>query len=275
MIKVNQLSYSISQTSKFIFKKESTKNSDSLKRSFNLNKSTQQKKRTISPLLVHERQRNNPLMKHIMNVKYKITRDIIPDFVISTDICIYFVSLRYHSSKPQYILNRLSSIPNCYKLRVLLVFVDTDQYNGPLQDLNILCIKKNMTLVLAWSNFECARYIETYKAYEHKTSENIQEKSKTDYSSQLNECLTTIRHISSTNVKNLSKSLGSLSNIFRSSIDQLSRVPGLGEKKSKRLYQVFNSPFVSSPMKRKKTTSKSNDMPNMLNFVKRIKFDEE
>ena len=41
------------------------------------------------------------------------------------------------------------------------------------------------SLVCAWSAEEVARYLETFKLYEHKTAENIQERTENDYASRL------------------------------------------------------------------------------------------
>lgn len=206
-------------------------------------------------------------MRFLNNVKWKATKAIIPDFVFSDTGCIYFLSIQFHLLKPEYILNRIRGIPGKYVQRILIVLVDSDDHTESLKDLNLQCIINNLTLILAWSNREAARYVETFKAYEHKSADIIKEKPKESSKQRAVECLTTIRHISTTNANNLIKSLGTMGKVFKSSPEHLSLVPGLGEKKIRRLLQVFNNPFVATPLKKQKRAVSQN---NIRDIVKRL-----
>lgn len=209
-------------------------------------------------------------MNHVNNVKWKITKAIIPDFVFSDLGCIYFLSVRYHLQKPEYIANRIKGIPSKYTHRILLVLVDSDDHADALKELNIVCISNNMTLLLAWSNREAARYIETFKAYENKSPDIIRERPKESYKQIAVECLTTIRYISTTNANNLIKNYGTMKNILLTSPEQLSLIPGMGEKKIRRVIDVFNRPFVSTPYKQRSSTPYSRKDQNIKELVKRL-----
>ena len=47
-------------------------------------------------ILVAMRQKNNPILRDINNVKYEFYPNLIPDFVINQKTCCYFLSLKYH-----------------------------------------------------------------------------------------------------------------------------------------------------------------------------------
>ena len=60
----------------------------------------------------------------------------------------------------------MDEVGTMFKLRVLLVLVDDEHNLQTLQELNKLAFAHSYTLIFAWSNLECARYIETLKFYE-------------------------------------------------------------------------------------------------------------
>ena len=64
---------------------------------------------------------------------------------------------------------------------MLLLLVDTDDNIRSLQELNHFCFLNDLTLLLAWSREEAARYIETLKAYEKKSPESIQERVEKEF----------------------------------------------------------------------------------------------
>ena len=60
----------------------------------------------------------------------------------------------------------MDDVGKMFKLRVLLVLVDDEHNLQALQELNKLAFAHGYTLILAWSNLECARYLETLKFYD-------------------------------------------------------------------------------------------------------------
>lgn len=68
-------------------------------------------------------QRGNPLLKSISNVPWEYDETIVPDYVMGRTTCALFLSLRYHTLKPDYIAERLKLLGKLYDLRVLLVQV--------------------------------------------------------------------------------------------------------------------------------------------------------
>jgi DNA excision repair protein ERCC-1 len=130
-----------------------------------------------------------------------------------------------------------------YKLRVLLVLIDEE--NIPvLQELNKLAFSGQYTLLCAWSNMECARYLETFKSYEGKSSASIQEKEETEFMPRYTKILTAVRSVNKTDATTLLDVFGSFGNLCTASEQDLLLCPGIGEKKVKRLYQTLHQPFL-------------------------------
>ena len=129
---------------------------------------------------VSEKQKGNPILKYVRIIKWQYNKDIVPDYVMGST-CALFLSLKYHILHPNYVERRITEIGKSFKLRILLLFVDDVERTHALLDINRLCFVSDFTLILAWSNEECARYLETFKHYEDKPSNAIQVCTNVDY----------------------------------------------------------------------------------------------
>ncbi|KAG6477585.1 DNA excision repair protein ERCC-1-like [Zingiber officinale] len=193
-------------------------------------------------ILVSQRQKGNPLLKHVRNVRWMFA-DVVCDYFLGQSSCALYISLRYHLLHPDYLYYRIRELQNNYKLRVVLCHVDVEDVVKPLLEVTRTAMLHDCTLLCGWSFEECARYLETLKVYENKPSDSIREHMHTDYLSRLNHALTSIRHVNKTDVVTLGSTFGSLSGIMDASMEDLARCPGIGERKVKRLYDTFHEPF--------------------------------
>lgn len=189
-----------------------------------------------------QRQKGNPLLKHIRNVRW-VFADIIPDYLMGQGSCALYLSLRYHLLHPDYLYFRIRELQKNFKLRVVLCHVDVEDVVKPLLEVTRTAMLHDCTLLCGWSLEECGRYLETIKVYENKPADSIREQMDTDYLSRLTHALTTVRHVNKTDVVTLGSAFGSLSGIMDSSMEDLARCPGIGERKVKRLYDTFHEPF--------------------------------
>lgn len=124
-----------------------------------------------------------------------------------------------------------------------------DENNLPaLQELNRIAFMHEYTLIQAWSNIECARYIETFKAYEGKSAASIQERVESEFLPKVTGILTTVRSVNRTDAVTLLDMFGCLRGISRASQEELLQCPGVGDKKGQRIYEAFHEPFVRRPV---------------------------
>ncbi|KAM7472780.1 hypothetical protein LguiA_010963 [Lonicera macranthoides] len=193
-------------------------------------------------ILVSHRQKGNPLLKHIRNVRWDFA-DIVCDYLLGQNSCALYLSLRYHLLHPDYLYYRIRELQKNFKLRVVLCHVDVEDVVKPLLEVTKTSLLHDCTLLCAWSLEECGRYLETIKVYENKPADIIQGQMDTDYLSRLTHALTTVRHVNKTDVVTLGSTFGSLSHIMDASMEDLARCPGIGERKVKRLYDTFHEPF--------------------------------
>lgn len=124
-------------------------------------------------ILVSEKQRGNPLLRFLRLIPWQFSADVVPDYIMGST-CAIFLSIKYHLLHPKYVERRITEVGRNFRLRVLLVYVDDLNSTKALFDLNKICFMSDFTIILAWSNEECARYIETFKNYEDKPSTSIQ-----------------------------------------------------------------------------------------------------
>ncbi|SPO31420.1 related to dna excision repair protein ercc-1 [Ustilago trichophora] len=201
-----------------------------------------------STILVNSCQRGNPLLSHIRSIGWEYA-DIVPDYQVGLSSCILFLSLRYHRLHPEYVHTRISKLSNMFTLRILLILCDVNDHQTALKELTKLSILNNLTLILAWTAEEAARYIETYKSFEHKPPDLIQERVAQDFLSQVTNVLTQVRGVNRTDVVTLLSRFGSLKGVVQGSTSgvgggaEVSMCPGFGEVKATRLNHVFTQPF--------------------------------
>lgn len=193
-------------------------------------------------ILVSNRQKGNPLLKHIRNVRW-VFAEIVCDYLLGQSACALYLSLRYHLLHPDYLYYRIRELQKNFKLRVVLCHVDVEDVVKPLLEVTKTAMLHDWTLLCGWSLEECGRYLETIKVYENKPADIIQGQMDTDYLSRLTHALTSVRHVNKTDVVTLGSTFGSLSHIMDASMEDLARCPGIGERKVKRLYDTFHEPF--------------------------------
>lgn len=238
--------------------------------------SSVQNNQSRNAILVSHRQKGNPLLKHIRNVKWAFA-DVVCDYLLGQSSCALYLSLRYHLLHPDYLYYRIRELQKNCKLRVVLCHVDVEDVVKPLLEVTKTALLHDCTLLCAWSLEECGRYLETIKMYENKPADLIQGQMDTDYSSRLHHALTTVRRVNKTDVVTLGSTFGSLSNIMDASMEDLARCPGIGERKVKRLYDTFHEPFkrvVSSHPVVPQTPVQKDTEPSSVDEVAEMEMEE-
>lgn len=197
-------------------------------------------------ILVSKRQDGNAVLKFLRNVPWEYS-NIVPDYQMGSTACALFLSLKFHALQPGYLAQRVASIKHHYKTRVILALVDILDSERPLGEITQIAFNNNWALILGWAPQEIARYLETFKAYEHKDAELIKMKvDKADPKTAFTNAITTIRSVNKRDASVLASSFGSFARIALATSQELSHCPGLGPKKVARIRECFTQPFISS-----------------------------
>ena len=194
-------------------------------------------------IVVNMVQKDNPVLKNIRNIPYEFG-EIVADFLVGQATCVLYLSIQYHGMHPSYLHDRVRALGRLYRLRVLLVLVDMKDNQDSLQDLAKFCVTYNLTMILAWSIDEAARYLETFKSYEHKSADQLQERPSNDYMAQLTAVLTAIKSVNKTDVVTLASTFGCLSDLSSANMDDVRLCPGIGDRKAERIFSILDEPFV-------------------------------
>lgn len=218
---------------------------------------------STNTILVSTTQKGNPVLDHIRNVPWEFNTGLAPDYQVGRTSCALFLSLKYHRLHPEYVSARVQKLGRMYALRILLVLVDVDDHEKHLREIHAVCVANAVTVILAWSNEEAGRYLETFKAYENKPPDAIKAKVEDGYLARLTNFLTSVKGVNKTDVVNLASGVGvsgtdlaiskdcpdellspqPLKNIIQASQAELIAIPGFGETKANKLYAALRTPF--------------------------------
>lgn len=210
---------------------------------------------------VAQSQKGNPLLEspQMKMTSWTYNGQILSDYYINATVQVLFLSLKYHKLRPEYVWRRLDKLRGGSSttnqdggdeaLRVLLVVVDIDSPHEVLRKLAVMCVKNDLTLVVAWSFEEAGNYVAALKANEMartKVDSAIQGVKRGDYNSNIVNLLTAVRAVNKTDVANLLANCKSFRSIVleATSGDGLSQIPGLGQRKVENLAATFSEPFI-------------------------------
>jgi DNA excision repair protein ERCC-1 len=208
-------------------------------------------------LYVSPKQRGNNVLSLIKNVPMAYST-MVPDYIMGPTTCGLFLSIKYHKLHPKYINKRISELNKDFKLRILLVLVDIDDNTNSIQQLNLIGVRQDFTVILCWSEIEVARYLETYKSKDGKTHDIscITKKESTNIVDRVTDFLISghkgIGGVNKTDSITLWNTFGSVKAISTASNDELSLCIGMGPLKIKRLYNALHKPFSKFQSRKRK-----------------------
>jgi DNA excision repair protein ERCC-1 len=209
-----------------------------------------------SAILVSTRQKGNPILNHIKLLPWEYA-DIPADYVLGSTTCALFLSLKYHRLHPEYIYSRIKALGGKYMLRIILVMVDIENHEDSLKELAKTSIINNYTLMLCWSAPEAAHYLELYKSSENAQPTAIRTQQAQSYKESLVEFVTTPRSINKSDAASLISTFGSLQNAINALPEQISAVPGWGEKKVRQWSNAVREDFRVENAKKAKAPERN------------------
>ncbi|EFQ98855.1 mating-type switching protein swi10 [Nannizzia gypsea CBS 118893] len=199
-------------------------------------------RRGPSSILVSSRQKGNPILHHIRLTPWEYA-DIPADYLVGTTSCALFLSLKYHRLHPEYIYTRIKALGGKFRLRILLTMVDIPNHEDSLKELSKTCLINNLTIILCWSAPEVAHYLELFKSSEHAQPTAIRSRQAQSYKDSLVEFVTAPRSINKSDAASLMSTFGSLRDAINAQPEQISAVPGWGERKVKQWTSAVQEDF--------------------------------
>lgn len=182
-------------------------------------------------------QKGNNLINHLTYSTYVFEEKLTTDYEINDSISVLFLSLRFHCCKPEYIYRRINKL-RPYKLSVLLLLVDSDNYNSTLLE---ILERTEMTLIVAFSNEECARYLRGFDINANR-SINLIRKKNFDHET----FLTSFKKLNKNNVESIMNTYLTLREAFEDIDKNMKFIGGFGETKASELKKYYEMDFKTS-----------------------------
>jgi DNA excision repair protein ERCC-1 len=195
-----------------------------------------------SAILVSTRQKGNPILNHVKLSPWEYA-DIPADYVVGNTTCALFLSLKYHRLHPEYIYARIRLLGGKFNLRIVLIMVDISNHEDSLKELSKTSIINNLTLILCWSAPEAAHYLELFKSSENAQPTAIRTQQAQSYKDSLVDFVTVPRTVNKSDAASLISTFGSLQNAVNAQPEQISSVPGWGEKKVRQWCNAVREDF--------------------------------
>lgn len=195
-----------------------------------------------SSILVSKRQKGNPILDHVKLLPWEYA-DIAVDYELGNTTCALFLSLKYHRLHPEYIYSRIRALGQNYRLRIILIIVDIQNHGDPLKELSKTSIINNLTLILCWSATEAGHYLELFKSSENAQPTAIRTQQPQSYKDSLVDFVTVPRTINKSDAASLISTFGSLQNAVNAQPEQISAVPGWGERKVRQWCNAVREDF--------------------------------
>jgi DNA excision repair protein ERCC-1 len=98
-------------------------------------------------------------------------------------------------------------------------------------------------MILAWSNEEAGRYLETFKAFEHKTADAIKPRTGDTKLDRLSTVLSNVRSVNKTDCLTLSTQFKSVADILTAEESSLRICSGFGDQKIRRFLEATGTGF--------------------------------
>ncbi|KAM0681550.1 ssDNA endonuclease and repair protein rad10 [Glugoides intestinalis] len=179
-------------------------------------------------------QRGNKLLDYLSSTSWHYDTFCIADYEINFSTSVLFLSLKFHSAKPEYIYNRISKL-KAVQLKVLVILIDTPNFNTILQEL-FQSVK--VTIVLCKSYEECAKYIKGFDLCSRRGSEILRRKE-----GSIDAFIQALPKTNKSDVSNIKKCFNTLQDLFNTNEQELENIDGIGKIKALLLIKSFKKPF--------------------------------
>lgn len=179
-------------------------------------------------------QRGNKLLEYLGVSSWHYDGSCSADYEVNFSTFVLFLSLKFHSAKPEYIHKRIAKLKEA-KLRVLLVLIDTPNYGTIMREL----FRTIPIIVVPCRTYEeCSRYIKGFDICTKRGSEVLRKKD-----TGVNTFLNSIPKINKTDSSTLQNTFNSLSDIIKAEEKDLENIVGIGKVKAKEIFESFRKPF--------------------------------
>ncbi|KAK1349382.1 DNA excision repair protein ERCC-1 [Hamiltosporidium tvaerminnensis] len=124
-------------------------------------------------ITVNTNQKGNNILNFLSKSTFCFGENIKTDYE-TANASIIFLSLKFHCVKPEYIYKRIKT--STKNRKILLLHADTVNYELKIEELFQIADTNNFILIIAFSNEECARYIQAFDINEKRSLDILRKK---------------------------------------------------------------------------------------------------
>lgn len=179
-------------------------------------------------------QRGNKLLEYLSSTTWHYDSSCSADYEINFSTLVLFLSLKFHSAKPEYIYKRIAKLKDA-KLKILMVLIDTPNYNTTLQ---VLFRKVPITIVTCKNYDECAKYMKGFDFSTKRGTEVLRRKE-----SGIDNFLQAFPRINKSDSVNIQRSFHTILDFIKADEKEISNIVGIGKNKAQQVQNYLKKPF--------------------------------
>lgn len=183
---------------------------------------------------VNSHQRGNNVLDFLTQVRWSFYDTLTTDYEIENFISVLFLSLRFHTQKPDYIFSRLNQLRE-YKVQILLILIDLQNYEEYLKEFVVL----DHQIFYCFSNDEAAKYLAALDLNAHRSTDILKQKYSHDLDERKQEFIIKFPKLN----KNDAKKLTRAKSIFSLLANENYKKQKITDKKIKSIEYYLNMSF--------------------------------
>lgn len=184
---------------------------------------------------ISSKQKGNNVINFLTYSSFSYSENLSTDYEINDNISVLFLSLKFHCCKPEYIFKRINKLKP-YNLSILLIFVDTKNYSDTLLEMQDRI--QNLTIILGFTNEECARYLKAFDVNQNRSINIIRKKEH-----KFDTFLESFPKINKTDTTCIIENFKTLKDFFNDIDTNVKNVKGIGQVKIKFLKEYYEKSF--------------------------------
>lgn len=185
---------------------------------------------------VNSNQRGNNILPFLHKSIWHYEDTLTTDYEINDDISILFLSIRFHVAKPEYIHRRYKKLSK-YKFNVLLVRVDSVNYESIMLELFDISNAYGSVMVVCFSDEECGNY---FTAFNVKNKSFMKLRKKCDTAEEF---LKVIPKVNKNDVEKIFKGIDNMKQLIECGDEWLNKNVGVSELKIEMMRKYFKMKF--------------------------------
>jgi len=191
----------------------------------------------MASLTVSSRQKGNPLLNSISQGSIVWSDSTLADYSIGFEIAALFLSLKYHRLHPDYFSTRIKNMIGNFNTRVLLVLVDIENPDNLISSLTSICLASNISILLAFSYEEAARWISSMIGSHNVSLEDL----KASMDSPIEMAINSLHSlgISRKDAEKLIDSLGSVEACYHADVEVIAGITSMKKEQAEAFIKAF------------------------------------